>query len=101
MGNPIDQLPEIIGTIRQAAEEAGRGDTRFDIGFHGGIIYLGQPPEGTQATLTGSPQEVADHLRRAAEAGANVLHLRFANRSKEELLDQMAAFGAEVAPLLP
>ena len=100
MGNPLEQLPEIIATIRQAAEEAGRGDTRFDIGFHGGILYLGEPPEGSRATLSGTAEQVAERLRQVAAAGANVLHLRFANRSKAELLDQMAAFGAEVAPLL-
>ena len=100
MGNPVDQLPEILGTIREAAEAAGRGDQRFDIGFHAGMLYVGDPPEGSRATLSGSPETIAEPLRRAADAGANVLHLRFVNRSRDELLDQMAAFGRDVAPLL-
>jgi hypothetical protein len=32
--------------------------------------------------------------------GVNHLQVRFRNRSLEELLDQLDAFGAEVAPLL-
>ena len=32
--------------------------------------------------------------------GVNHLQVRFRNRSLQELLDQMDAFGAEVAPLL-
>ena len=100
MGNPIEQLPEILGTIHEAAEAAGRGDEHFDIGFHAGLLYVGQPPEGSRATLSGSAEAIAEPLRRAAEAGANVFHLRFVNRSRDELLDQMAAFGQDVAPLL-
>ena len=38
MGNPISQFPEIIGTIQRAAEEAGRGDERFDIGFMASML---------------------------------------------------------------
>jgi probable F420-dependent oxidoreductase len=100
MGNPISQFPEIIGTIQRAAEEAGRGDERFDIGFMA-IVHLGDLSfDPGRPTLSGKPDEIIEPLREATAAGANVLHLRFANRSREELLDQMEAFGRDVAPHL-
>ena len=43
MGNPLDTYPEIISTINEAAEEAGRGDTTFDIGWMPGMFYVGEP----------------------------------------------------------
>jgi len=100
MGNPISQFPEIIGTIHRAAEEAGRGDERFDIGYMASV-YLGDLSfDPGRPTLAGKPDEIIEPLREATAAGANVLHLRFANRSRDELLDQMEAFGRDVAPHL-
>ncbi len=101
MGNPVSQLPEIIETIQASAEKAGRAGHRFDIGFHAGMLYVGDAPSVERGpTLSGTPEQIAEQLRTAIAAGANALHLRFFNRSKSELLDQMEAFGSEVAPLL-
>jgi probable F420-dependent oxidoreductase len=100
MGNPLEQLPDIIATIRREAHESGRGDHHFDVGFHPGVIHIGRPPglDDGPALVAGSPEQVCDSLRRATAAGANVLHVRFFNRSLSELLDQMEAFGRDVAP---
>jgi probable F420-dependent oxidoreductase len=100
MGNPIEQFPEIMSTIALAAEEAGRGDQSFDIGYMSGIYVGDLPFDPARPTLAGKPDEIAESLRRATAAGANVLHVRFANRSRSELLDQMEAFGRDVAPLV-
>jgi probable F420-dependent oxidoreductase len=102
MGNPPDQYPEILATIRAAAEKAGRGDATFDIGIMPPRIHVGDPTFdlGAWPHLTGSPESIAERLRAFLAVGANVLHLKFRCRTLEEQLDQMAAFGAEVAPLL-
>jgi len=100
MGNPLEQLPDITATIRRAAEEAGRGDHHFDVGFHPGVIYVGKLPDlaDGRPSVAGSPEQVCESLRQATAAGANVLHVRFFNRSLSELLDQMEIFGRDVAP---
>ena len=100
MGNPIEQLPDIVSTIRQEADGAGREDHHFDIGFHPGLIHVGTPPDlaDGRPLIAGSPEQVCENLRQATAAGANVLHVRFFNRSLSELLDQMEAFGRDVAP---
>lgn len=101
MGNPLDTYPEIIDTIHQAATDAGREDATFDIGWMPGMFYVGEPsfdpgPWGT----SGSPEKLADLIGTARDAGVNTLHVRFANQSKEELVDQIAAFGEQVWPLI-
>ena len=101
MGASRDQYPEIIDTIRRSAEEAERGDARFDIGIMPGWAYIGDPPDDLPpAWLTGSPERIAEELRADRETGANAFHLKFRSRTLEEYLDQLAAFGAEVRPLL-
>jgi probable F420-dependent oxidoreductase len=101
MGNPRDQYPEIIDTIRRAADESGRDDAAFDIGFMPGWAYIGDPPEGLPpAWLTGDPEAIAESLRADRAVGANVFHLKFRGRTIEEYLDQLAAFGDQVRPLL-
>jgi len=101
MGAARDQYPEIINTIRRAADEAGRDGIRFDVGIMPGWAYIGDPPEGLPpAWLTGDPEHIATELRADREVGANVFHLKFRSRTLEEYLDQLAAFGEQVRPLL-
>lgn len=102
MGTPKEKIPEIKAVILQAADEAGRHNVSFDIGHMPGVLYVGELPQELEgkANLCGPAEAIAQELREACELGANVLHLRFASRSPQEMSDQIAAFGAEVAPLL-
>jgi probable F420-dependent oxidoreductase len=101
MANPLEEFPEILATIRASAEDHGRGDARFDIGWMPPWTYVGKAPEDLpDAQLHGEPEHIAEVLRAGLQAGANVLHLKFRSRSKCEYLDQLSAFHEQVAPLL-
>jgi hypothetical protein len=101
MGNGADQYPDIVATIRRAAEEAGRGDAPLDIGYMPGWSYLtGPPPDGLPPTMINGPEALAADIRRAREAGANVIHLKVRGRTLAEYLDQLDAFAADVVPLV-
>ena len=101
MGNPRGQYPEIIDTIRAAAEEAGRETETFDIGIMPPWMYIGEPPEDLPPTgLSGPPEQIAESLQADRGAGANVFHLKFRSRTFGEYKDQLAAFGEGVKPLL-
>lgn len=102
MGNPVDQYPEAIATIREAAAGAGRDDASFDIGYMPPWAYLlGEPPEGLPPVMiSGGAEPLAADIRRAREAGADVMHLKFRARTLGEYLDQLEAFAAEVVPLV-
>ena len=101
MGNPIEQYPEILDTIRGAAADAGRGDIAFDLGYMPGWAYLtGPEPEGLPPVMINDPEVLAADIRHAREAGANVMHVRFRGRTLEEYLEQFDAFAEVVVPLV-
>lgn len=101
MANPLSQYPEILDTIASAAADAGRGDARFDIGYMPGWSYLTGPvPDGLPPVAINGVEPLAEDLRAAREAGANVVHLKVRGRTKNEYLDQLSAFAEQVVPLV-
>lgn len=100
-GPPKDGMKAAIARIGELRAEAGRADEPFDLGINTEPIHLGEPTwDVGPHTLTGAPDVVAARLRRYGGLGVNQLQLRFRSRSVDELCDQIAAFGRDVAPLL-
>lgn len=99
-GDPRDRLPEQIARLRRLREEAGvQGD--LTIGAITEPLYVGTPGwDVGRRTLTGPPDRLAESLRAYRAMGVHQIQVRFRCRSRTELTDQMAAFGAEVAPAL-
>lgn len=99
-GTPRAQLPEQISSLRAHREQAGRDDP-IAIGANCEFLYVGEPGWDTgKHALTGSAEGIAESLRGYGELGVNQLQIRFRSRDCQELCDQLAAFGTEVAPLL-
>jgi alkanesulfonate monooxygenase SsuD/methylene tetrahydromethanopterin reductase-like flavin-dependent oxidoreductase (luciferase family) len=95
-GTPQDQLPDLIKLFR-----AERGDDTGDIGAISEWIYVGEPSwDLGRPAVTGSPDQIAEAMRGWTSLGVNHLQVRFPSRSVSELVDQVAAFGATVGPLL-
>ncbi|MGO4422599.1 LLM class F420-dependent oxidoreductase, partial [Streptomyces sp. MCAF7] len=64
-------------------------------------LYVGAPGwEVGRRTLTGEPDRLAESLRAYAAMGVDQIQVRFRCRDRAELIDQMAAFGTDVAPHL-
>ncbi len=101
MGNSIDQYGQIISTIRSAAEKAGRGDARIDIGYMPPWAHLtGGSADGLPPTQLIGVEPYAENIRTAIAAGANVVHVKFRGRSLTEYLEQFDAFAEQVVPLV-
>ncbi|MEV7278177.1 LLM class F420-dependent oxidoreductase [Streptomyces sp. NPDC093111] len=99
-GDPRDRLAEQIVRLRRLREEAGV-EAPFTVGAIAEPLYVGQPDWNTgRRTLTGKPQALAESLRAYGEMGVDQIQVRFRCRSRAELIDQMGAFAAEVAPHL-
>ena len=84
------------------AERAKHGRTgHFMIGHITPFIYVGDPSwDVGEATLSGSPQSIAERVLAGTADGVNQLPVRFKARSCNELCDQLAAFASDVAPLV-
>ena len=77
------------------------GDEPIDLGTITEFLYVGDPGwDVGEQTLSGKPDYLAERLNEFAGMGVSHLQIRFRNRSLQELLDQMDAFGRDVAPLL-
>jgi hypothetical protein len=93
-------MPAQIARLR-AHRARVRGADPIEIGMNAEWMYVGKPawalPPGTRA---GAGEELAAALRAIAALGVHHVGVRFRARSCEELVDQIDAFGAEVAPHL-
>ncbi|MEU6179375.1 TIGR03619 family F420-dependent LLM class oxidoreductase [Streptomyces coeruleorubidus] len=99
-GDPRDRLPAQIARIRELRERAGASGP-FTVGAIAEPLYVGAPRwDVGRRTLTGGPQELAESLRAYRAMGVDQIQVRFRSRDRTELTDQIAAFGAEVAPQL-
>ncbi|MEV3859906.1 LLM class F420-dependent oxidoreductase [Streptomyces sp. NPDC050095] len=99
-GDPRDRLPEQIATLRRLRAEAGI-EAPLTIGAITETLYVGVPGwEVGRRTVSGAPDAVAESLRAYAAMGVHQIQVRFRSRSRAELVDQIEAFGAEVAPQL-
>jgi probable F420-dependent oxidoreductase len=98
-GTPRRHMPEQIALLRQVREEAGGGP--IDIGAITEWLYVGTPSwEVRRPCVAGSPTELAESLGELVAMGVGHLQVRFPSRSVTELVEQIEAFGTEVAPLL-
>ncbi|MER5752388.1 LLM class F420-dependent oxidoreductase [Streptomyces sp. NPDC002088] len=99
-GDPRDRLPAQIGRLKRLRAEAGVEDP-LTVGAITEPLYVGTPAwDVGRRTLTGSPDALAESLRAYRAMGVHQVQVRFRCRSRTELTDQMAAFGADVAPHL-
>ncbi|MYX08903.1 TIGR03619 family F420-dependent LLM class oxidoreductase [Streptomyces sp. SID8375] len=99
-GDRREQLPGQIARLRRLREAAGIEEPVV-IGTIAEPLYVGEPGWAVgRRTLSGAPERIADSLREYRAMGVQQIQVRFRSRSREELTDQMLAFGAEVAPLL-
>ncbi|MFG2145197.1 LLM class F420-dependent oxidoreductase [Streptomyces sp. NPDC048696] len=99
-GDPRDRLPEQIARIRELRERHGV-ERPIVIGAIAEPLYVGEARWNLgRRTLSGKPDALADSLREYAALGVQQIQLRFRSRSRTELIDQIAAFAADVAPHL-
>ncbi|MCX5198529.1 LLM class F420-dependent oxidoreductase [Streptomyces sp. NBC_00249] len=99
-GDPRDRLPAQIARLRELRAAAGNTDP-VEIGAITEALYVGEPGWDTgRRTLTGKAEALAESLRGYAALGVDQIQVRFRSRDRDELTDQITAFGAEVAPLL-
>jgi probable F420-dependent oxidoreductase len=99
-GTPRDEMPGEIAFLLEERKQA-LGDEPIDLGTISEFLYVGDPSwDVGDQTLSGDPEQIAERLNEFGAMGVSHLQIRFRNRSLQELLDQMDAFHADVAPHL-
>ena len=103
-GTPREDMPQLIAMLHEE-RKATHGDVGGDDGVEIGAItewlYVGTPSwDVGRPCISGSAQQLAEDLREYGAMGVSHLQVRFPSRSVDELVDQVAAFGDAVGPLL-
>jgi alkanesulfonate monooxygenase SsuD/methylene tetrahydromethanopterin reductase-like flavin-dependent oxidoreductase (luciferase family) len=91
----------MVDLLLRTREQAGRADEPMAIGHITPRVFVGTPSwDVDDGTITGAPQDVAEQVVASGAARANQIQVRFASRGLDEDCEQLAAFGAHVAPLI-
>jgi len=99
-GTPRAEMAAQIAYLK-AQRARAHGDAPIDIGMNTDWLHVGRPAWDVPAgTRTGSAAELAAHVRDLAGLGVTHVGVRFRSRSCDELIDQVDAFAADVAPHL-
>ncbi|HEV8063794.1 MAG TPA: TIGR03619 family F420-dependent LLM class oxidoreductase, partial [Acidimicrobiales bacterium] len=97
-GPPDIGMEAAVAEIASLRKQAGLEGSDFAMGDMV-VYYVGQPDWDTgRYCVTGSPQELADHLVSRAAIGVTHVQVRFRSRNVTELVDQIATFSAGVMP---
>jgi probable F420-dependent oxidoreductase len=98
-GPPEGGMAEGVAFVR-SHRAATRGDDPIVIGALSGPLYVGDAAWDTGRCVRGPADKVAAYLRSYRDMGVDQVQVGFASRSVDELVDQIAAFAADVAPLV-
>jgi probable F420-dependent oxidoreductase len=98
-GPPEKGMAWGIAEINRMRQTAGLADKPFAMGGMA-RLYVGDPGWDLGPAVTGKPDAIAESLLEQARMGVTHVAMKIPSRSADELVDQIAAFGSEVAPLL-
>ena len=99
-GPPKEGMAAGIDFVRAHRASGPRATLPFAIGALSGPLYLGDPPAELGRCVRGTADKIAAYLRTYRDLGVDQIQVGFVSRSADELTDQIAAFGAEIAPLV-
>jgi probable F420-dependent oxidoreductase len=99
-GVPEIGMPAAIAYIKEHRART-RGDAPIEIGMNAPWLYVGRPSFALGPNdRSGSPAELAGIFHAIKRLGVQHCGVRFRARSCDELVEQIEAFGADVAPLI-
>jgi alkanesulfonate monooxygenase SsuD/methylene tetrahydromethanopterin reductase-like flavin-dependent oxidoreductase (luciferase family) len=98
---PLERLGDDIAWILRARDRARPGTPAPEIGYHL-VAHVGDPSwELPKGVVAGPPARIVDVANgRMGALGVSHLQVRLMARSRAELCEQIARFGAEVGPHL-
>ena len=98
----FELLESYMSRVSRHAERAGRGADAMDFAYSVNWFTDAGPqtaPDGSRRILTGTPQTVADDIKRLEEMGVNHLMLNFQADTVDDTAALMERFADKVRPL--
>lgn len=99
-GPPAEGMAAGIDFIRTTRARSARAGDPIVLGALSGPLFVGVPSWDAGRCVRGPAEKVAGYLRTYRDLGVDQIQVGFVSRSADELCDQIAAFAADVAPLV-
>lgn len=98
-GLEAEDMAELIDSLRDMTEEAGRPRDAVDVIFSANLSF-GDQSTGPRPTMTGSPEDIAADIVLYQQVGVNHFIFRFRADEPEHTLHDMERFAKDVRPQL-
>lgn len=96
------QYAEYAARIKRYATEAGRDPSSLDFAYSANWLNDQQAqtlPDGQRRPLTGTPQQIADDIKRYEELGVRHLLVNLQGETQAQTLERMQRFADRIMPL--
>src|SRR6266852_4078493 len=101
VGTPA-QFAEHAARVKRHAQEAGRDPSSLDFAYSANWYNDAQAmasPDGQRRPLTGTPQQIADDIKRYGELGVRHMMVNLQGDTLAQTLERMRRFADRVMPL--
>jgi probable F420-dependent oxidoreductase len=101
VGTPA-QFADYAASVKLHAQEAGRNPSSLDFAYSANWFNDQQAmtlPDGQRRPLTGTPQQIADDVKRYAELGVRHMMVNLQGDTLEQTLNRMQHFADRIIPL--
>ena len=95
-----DELKNKIQLLASLTEKAGRDPASIKTCFSTDLGFDNGADSSERRTLSGSPEQIAQDIRRYAEVGVEYFLFSYRSGSVTEVLESMEQFATEVRPLV-
>jgi probable F420-dependent oxidoreductase len=101
VGTPA-QFAEYTARVKRYATEAGRNPSALDFAYSANWYNDQQAqtlPDGQRRPLTGTPQQIADDIKRYEEVGVRYMMMNLQGETQAQTLERMQRFADRIMPL--
>jgi probable F420-dependent oxidoreductase len=101
VGTPA-QFAEYTARVKRYATEAGRNPSALDFAYSANWYNDQQAqtlPDGQRRPLTGTPQQIADDIKRYEELGVRYMMVNLQGETQAQTLERMQRFADRIMPL--
>jgi probable F420-dependent oxidoreductase len=101
VGTPA-QFAEYTARVKRYATEAGRNPSALDFAYSANWYNDQQAqtlPDGQRRPLTGTPQQIADDIKRYEELGVRYMMMNLQGETQAQTLERMQRFADRIMPL--
>jgi probable F420-dependent oxidoreductase len=102
VGTPA-QFAEYTARVKRHAKEAGRDPSALDFAYSANWLNDQQAqilPDGQRRPFTGTPQQIADDIKRYEELGVRHIMVNLQGETQAQTLERMQRFADRIMPLV-